>query len=71
MFEKLPELRIPVYYLGGTESIFVFPEIIHAQRDSTKNSEAVILPNLGHLLALEDPNRTADLITKFLSKQHL
>ncbi|RKP08929.1 Alpha/Beta hydrolase protein [Thamnocephalis sphaerospora] len=68
VFRRLPEIRVPVLFIGAENSEFNSPESIQAFAMQCKHKEFAVLPQLRHMLPHEDPKAVADVIDRFLQR---
>jgi haloalkane dehalogenase len=69
--QKLPSLQVPVRIIYG-ENDRVLPEVARTMRrvrDDLPNAEVTSLPNCGHFLQEDEPQRVGQLISEFLASR--
>ncbi|KAF9318033.1 hypothetical protein BG003_011902 [Podila horticola] len=67
-FEGMAKLDIPVHLLVGEISDINQPEMVQMKFDLLKNGKLDVVKGAGHLLTLEKPQESADLISAFLDR---
>ena len=60
-------LAMPVFLLTGTRDGIAPPAAVTALADRVRNATLTVLPDVGHLVPMEEPTETATLVAKFLS----
>jgi pimeloyl-ACP methyl ester carboxylesterase len=66
--EDLAKIVVPAVVGIGTSDVGDFQQIAEYLASTLPNAELVQFPDTGHLIALERPNETADLISAFTSR---
>ena len=66
VWRNLPKVSCPVLILRGEESDTLRARVVWLMMKLLPNGQAYSLPDTGHLVPLEAPYRTANLIIKFL-----
>ncbi|KAF9952996.1 hypothetical protein BGZ72_005779 [Mortierella alpina] len=67
-FDRMSELRIPVYIIAGENSDINVPELVEAKVAQCKYGSSVTVKGSGHLVSLEKPQETAELMCSFLDR---
>ncbi|MEO8402105.1 MAG: alpha/beta fold hydrolase [Gammaproteobacteria bacterium] len=67
--ECFKNIKIPTLFIAGDEDRICPPAEVKKFADLIPNSTMVILPQAGHLLSLEHPNKLTHLICDFLIKK--
>jgi pimeloyl-ACP methyl ester carboxylesterase len=68
IFESLSKINIPTLVIWGKEDNLIPFQYSHQFVSSIKNSKLVAMEGCGHSPYVEDPEKLADTISKFLSK---
>ncbi|HZS72878.1 MAG TPA: alpha/beta hydrolase [Candidatus Nitrosotalea sp.] len=68
IFERLSKINIPTLVIWGKEDNLIPFEYSHQFVSSIKGSKLVAMEGCGHSPYVEDPEKLADTISKFLSK---
>jgi pimeloyl-ACP methyl ester carboxylesterase len=66
--DQLTQVSAPTYILCGALDKMVPPRFSEILRDHIAGSKMDILPNAGHMLMLEQPDQTAEMLGSFLNK---
>ncbi|MER6702701.1 alpha/beta fold hydrolase [Streptomyces fumanus] len=66
--EDLAKIDVPVVVGIGTSDVGDFQQIAEHLASTLPNAELVHFPDTGHLIALERPDETSDLISAFISR---
>lgn len=66
LFHKLSKIQIPVYSLTGEDDLSVVPEKASKRLAQIRDIKSVCLPELGHLMHEEAPEKCAELILDVL-----
>jgi len=64
----LSKIQCPVFFLVGEKSIICPPETNHLKTEDTPRSELVMFKNAGHLIPLDLPSESAEMIAPFIEK---
>ncbi|KAF9215640.1 hypothetical protein CPC16_009365 [Podila verticillata] len=67
-FEGMAKLDIPVHLLVGETSDINQPETVQMKLEMLKHGHLDVVKGAGHLLTLEKPQESADLISAFLDR---
>lgn len=67
-FSLLPLVKPPTIYIVGQYSPFTSDDLNQDKLTLTPNSEMSIIPNVGHLVAQENPTACAEFSGEFLAK---
>ncbi|KAF9392590.1 hypothetical protein CPB97_000043 [Podila verticillata] len=67
-FEGMAKLDIPVHLLVGETSDINQPEMVQMKFELLKHGHLDVVKGAGHLLTLEKPQESADLISAFLDR---
>ena len=65
--EFLARIKTPIYFLWGDNDPFGDAEIARAFVSKIPNAELELLPNTGHAVWMDDPDRAAQVTRTFLS----
>lgn len=65
---RLHEIRVPTLILGGAKDKGAPPEALAAAAAKISGAEHAIIPDAGHITALENPQATLDVLEAFLAK---
>lgn len=65
--ERLNEIKVPTLILVGEFNPKIYHDWANIQNKYISNSQKEIIPNAGHALNIENPERVNELILKFLS----
>ncbi len=63
---RLPALQIPSLFLVGQEDLGAPVETMRAMQRATPGSSLVLIPDAGHISAMEQPGRVAEAIATFI-----
>lgn len=66
LLDRLPELRTPTLVLWGARDRVLPPSQAHGAIDGLENGSLEILPDCGHLPQVEQPERFASALDRFL-----
>lgn len=66
LWDKLPELNVPTLLIAGAEDA-KFTAIAEQMRDRIPQAQLVVIPDAGHTTHLEQPERFADVVGRFLA----
>jgi pimeloyl-ACP methyl ester carboxylesterase len=66
--EELHQVHVPILMLTGDHDRLNPPQTIEQARQMISHIEANIIPNAGHLLSMEQPERVNECILKFLTE---
>lgn len=64
---SLPAIRCPTLVVAGADDQLTPPEIAHETAGLIPQAETVIIPHCGHLPPLEQPERTTELLKRWLA----
>ncbi len=64
----LPTVEVPVLVLAGEEDTLTPPEVMEGMVQRMPRAERVVLPRVGHLSAVEDPEAFRDALSRFLKQ---
>lgn len=68
--ERLPEIRVPVLVLWGARDRLVHPSAAAVWAKGIPGAQRISYPELGHMPMVEDPQRSAADVLRFISTQH-
>ena len=66
--ERLNDIKVPTLILVGELNTQIYHEITDIQRKNIPNSTKKIIPNSGHMLNIENPDKFNDYVLNFLSE---
>ena len=64
----LPTVEVPVLAVAGEEDSLTPPEVMEKMVRRMPRAELVVLPRVGHLSAVEDPEAFRDALFRFLKQ---
>ncbi len=66
--ERLKEIKVPTLILVGELNPKIYHDMADIQKKYISNSRKEIIPNVGHALNIENPEKFNELVLKFLSQ---
>jgi pimeloyl-ACP methyl ester carboxylesterase len=66
--ERLQEIKVPALIIVGELNPSIYHEWADAQNENIPNSKKVIIPDAGHALNIENPEKFNEFVLRFLSE---
>ncbi|KAK9490048.1 Alpha/Beta hydrolase protein [Lipomyces doorenjongii] len=67
LMDRLPEIEIPVLIVGAEQDQMVDAKDLYLMHERIKGSRLVMFEDVGHMVALEAPERLASVVLEFVS----